>query len=88
MREYDEAISHYQKATRRDKRNFQANYRLGLSYIRNNQREEGIKCLQMCHSIDPIDIECMIKLSEIYQRDDKYINDAHKLITQVISQDP
>lgn len=42
MREYDEAISHYMKATRRDKKNFTAFYRQGLCQIRNNQRVEGI----------------------------------------------
>lgn len=42
LREFDEAITNLRKAIRRDKKNFTAYYRLGLCYIRNNMREEGV----------------------------------------------
>jgi len=88
MREFDEAITHLKKATRRDPRNFAANYRLGLCQIRNNMREEGINSLKMCLSINPNDIDTMLKLSEVYQRDDKKIKEAEQMITKVLKQDP
>jgi len=45
MRQFDEAISQLKKALRRDSKSFEAHYRIGLSYIRNNQKEEGMRHL-------------------------------------------
>lgn len=36
LRLFDEAIAMFKKALRRDKHHFDANYKLGLVYVRNN----------------------------------------------------
>jgi tetratricopeptide (TPR) repeat protein len=36
LRLFDEAIAMFKKALKKDKKNFVANYKLGLVYIRNN----------------------------------------------------
>ena len=42
LRELEEAILNYNKCLRRDKQNFTALQRLGLAYMKNNQRYEGV----------------------------------------------
>jgi len=88
MREFDEAISHLLKATRRDKWNFTAFYKIGLCYIRNNMKTEGIEALKHCLVIQPENLDVMIKLTEVYQKEDKYLREAENMIKKIISKDP
>jgi len=37
---------------------------------------------------NPDDVELLVKLGEIYQRDDKKVEEAEKLLTKAISMDP
>lgn len=84
LRDFDEAIAFLKKALRRDKNNFQALYRVAMCYIRNNMREEGIEALIKAHELNPEDIDTMLKLSEIYLRDDKKLDEAETIIKKVL----
>ena len=84
MRQFDEAISQLKKALRRDSKSFEAHYRIGLSYIRNNQKEEGMRHLQTAHQIEPNDIDTMLKLCEIYLKEDKMMKEAEQMSAKVI----
>jgi len=88
VREFDEAISLLKKALRREPRSFVANYRIGLCYIRNNEKTFGINALKTAMSINPNDGDVLLKLGEIYLRDDAKIREAHVLIQNVIKIDP
>ena len=84
MREFDEAITYIKKALRRDKDCFAAHYRLGVCFIRNNQRQEGIDSLKTALSLKPNDIDTLTKLSEIYFSKENKIDLAAKLMKKVI----
>jgi|TARA_B110000285_G_scaffold233319_1_gene306726 tetratricopeptide (TPR) repeat protein len=77
----------FKKALRKDKKNFVANYKLGLVYIRNNQRKEGLKSLLVAHEIEPEDIETLLKISEIYLRDDQRLDEAERYIKMALELD-
>lgn len=87
LREFDEAISCFNKALRRDKNNFMAHYRLGLIYIRNDQKNEGIESLKRAITIDPEDIEPLLKLGEVYLREEKTLNEAEKYLKMALAID-
>lgn len=87
LREFDDAIVVLKKALKRDKSNFVANYKLGLVYIRNNQRKEGLKALLAAHQLDPDDIETLLKISEIYLRDDSRLDEAERFIKLALELD-
>ena len=76
LREFDESIVYLKKALSKDKTNFIANYRLGCLYIRNNMKDEGLMHLKEAHRLDPEDVDTMIKLGEIYSRDDHKLDQA------------
>lgn len=84
MRQFEEAISQLKKAVRRDQKSFEAHYRIGLCYIRNNQKDEGIRHLCTAHQLEPNDIETMLKLCEIYLKEDKMMKDAEQMSAKVI----
>lgn len=87
LRDFDEAIAFLKKALRRDKNNFLAHYRLAICYIRNNMRQEGIESLKRAHEVNPKDVETMLKLSEIYLRDENKLAEAEHMIKSVLSID-
>lgn len=86
LREFDTAISFLMQALRRDPQCFAAHYRIGICYIRNNQRLEGIKSLQKALEIKPNDIDTMTKLAEIYFNKENQVEKAEKLMLKVLSQ--
>ena len=45
-------------------------------YIRNNMKDEGLMHLKEAHRLDPEDVDTMIKLGEIYSRDDHKLDQA------------
>ena len=45
IKDFEEAISNFKKALRRNKKNFVAWYRLGLVYMKSGLRKEGIEAL-------------------------------------------
>ena len=59
-----------------------------MIYIRNNQRKEGIEALVTAHLLDPEEIDTMLKLSEIYLRDDHTVNEAEKYANMALNRDP
>lgn len=87
LREFDDAIAMLKKALKRDKKNFVANYKIGLVYIRNNQRKEGLKALLAAHDLEPDDIETLLKISEIFLRDDQRLDEAEKFIKLALELD-
>ena len=78
LREIEEAILNYNKCLRRDKQNFTALQKLGLAYIRNNQRYEGVLYLQKALAISPNDLETLVSLGEIFSREDDNLAIAEK----------
>ena len=84
LREFDEAISCFKKALRRDKNNFDAHYRLGLIYIRNDQKNEGIESLKRALALDPDDIDVLLKLGEVYLRDERTLNEAEQYLKMAL----
>ena len=79
LRDFDEAIATYKKAIRRDKNNFQSYYRIGCVYIKNNMRKEGIEALLQAYRIDSETVDTLVKLGEIYCKDDSKIDQAEML---------
>jgi tetratricopeptide (TPR) repeat protein len=49
IREFDLAIDSYKKALRRNSKAFTPLLRLGLTFIRNNQKEKGLKQLLLAY---------------------------------------
>lgn len=60
---------------------------MGLIHIRNNSKDEGLKCLLKAHELDPTEIDTLLKLSEIYLRDNNTVR-AEKYIKIVLEMDP
>ena len=71
LRDFEEAINTFKMALRRDKKSFTAHYRIGLIFIKNNEREEGIEALLQAHAINPNDIDTLNKLSDLFLRENK-----------------
>lgn len=61
-----------------------AHYRLGLIYIRNNQKEEGIDSLKKAHALEPDDIDTLLKLGEVYHREDATLGEAEKYLRMAL----
>ena len=70
LRDYEDAISNYKKALRRNKYHFESLYRLGCACIKHNSIREGLEALTRAHKIDPNDVHCLLKLGELYSRDE------------------
>lgn len=87
LRELDEAIMCYQKALKREKDNFLANYRLGCALIKVNRREEGIECLNKAYKIDPDDLNTLVRLGEIYAKEDSKLREAETMLKKALTQD-
>ena len=79
LRDLDEAIATYKKALRRDKNNFTCYYRIGCVYIKNNMKKEGIEALLQAYRLNSEDIDTLVKLGEIYSKDDQKIDQAELL---------
>jgi cytochrome c-type biogenesis protein CcmH/NrfG len=60
---------------------------LGCLYVRNNQKDEGVKHLVEAHRLDPEDIDTMMKLGEIYARDESKIDQAQAILEQALEQE-
>jgi tetratricopeptide (TPR) repeat protein len=71
IKDYEEAISNFKKALRRNKKSFMAWYRMGLACMKCGLRKDGIEALLKAYKIDPDNVSCLVKLGEIYSRDDK-----------------
>lgn len=87
VRDYEEAISNYRKALRRNKKDFTSWYRMGLVSIKSNLREEGIEALIKAHNIEPNDVNCLVKLGEIYSRDDQMLLQAEQYLQRALEID-
>lgn len=88
VRDFEEAIVCYSKALRRDKTNFMSHYRLGCVQIKNGMRQEGIESLMEAHRIEPDDVDTLVKLGEIFSRDDGKMNQAIKMVEKALAIDP
>ena len=62
--------------------------RLGWSYIRNCEKENGLVHLRKAYEIDPENIETLEKLAEVLFRDHKTIDEAIKLLKEALKIDP
>jgi tetratricopeptide (TPR) repeat protein len=87
-REFEESITLLKKALRRDPRHFVANYRIGLCHIRNDNKNDGLKFLNVALSINPNDGDVLLKLGEIYLRDDDTVVQAKDMIRNVLRINP
>lgn len=87
VRDYEEAISNYKKALRRNKNDFTSWYRMGLVCIKSNLRQEGINALTKAHQIDPEDVQCLVKLGEIFSRDDKTLSQSENYLLKALEID-
>ena len=87
IKDFEEAISNFKKALRRNKNCFQALYRMGLVCMKFGQRKEGVKALLRANKIEPDNVNCLVKLAEIYSRDDKKMDQAERHLLRALSID-
>lgn len=87
IRDYEEAISNYRKALRRNKRDFEALYRMGLVCIKSDMRKDGIDALTKANRVQPDDVGCLMKLGEIFSRDDKRLDKAENYLLRALEID-
>ena len=60
----------YQRILTLSPREFLAHYRMGLIYIKNNLRDSGIESLKQAQTIDPYNIDTLVKLGELLLREE------------------
>ena len=80
LRDYEDAISNYKKALRRNKNHFESLFLLGKVCIKSNHLKEGMEALIRANKIDPNNLNCMLKLGELYSRDYSTLQDAEKYL--------
>lgn len=87
LREFDDAITAYEKALRRDSSNFLAQYRLGCVLIKEGRKNDGIQALNAAHMLDSEDVSTLVKLGEIYAKIDSKQHEAMNMLKKAIAQE-
>ena len=60
---------------------------MGLVCMKFGQRKEGVKALLRANKIEPDNVNCLVKLAEIYSRDDKKMDQAERHLLRALSID-
>jgi len=53
--------------------------------IKNNQKREGIESLVRANQLDPNDVNCLVKLGEIFSREESKQDQAIKFLKKALS---
>ena len=88
IKNYDEAITNYKKTIRRNPKNFIAHKNLAMCYLRFGDRNRGLASLLDAHKLNNKDIEIILKLADIYSKDETKLAEAESFIRKALALNP